>query len=167
MKPTVLFCFCLLLLGSISPAQNDLFLISSAGMEFGNGDIQINFSLGEPIIETFRSDGQIYTQGFHQTFDLRTQVLDFGNSTLEVAFYPNPCDDILYVEFLKGVQTPAQPPLIEVYDLWGRLQETISFHADINGPIRIITTLWPAGVYFIHAHLEDGLQTQTAKIIKQ
>ncbi|MBE0641146.1 MAG: hypothetical protein IH599_03870 [Bacteroidales bacterium] len=41
-------------------------VVSSGGGQFDNGNISMDFTLGEPVISTFNSGGYILTQGFHQ-----------------------------------------------------------------------------------------------------
>ena len=72
---------------------------------------------------------------------------------INVNVYPNPANDKLYIETLTPTQTPTQTPTIDVYDIYGRRQQTI-----VNGQqtLSIDLSELNAGIYFIKITTEEG-----------
>ena len=69
-------------------------LISTAGDEFSNASLHMEWSLGEPVIET-SSDEEIYlSQGFHQPVMINKIKEDD-----RIQVYPDPFDLNLIIEF--------------------------------------------------------------------
>ena len=73
------------------------------------------------------------------------------------AFYPNPAQDQLRMEFSPDVQ----PTMVELYDLQGRLVRTQGHafeHIDISQ--------LPAGIYTVHVTMQDG-QVFSDTVVKE
>lgn len=58
----ILMFACLFVHGQTTPLQ----LISSAGESFKNSNYQLDWSIGELVIETYSGNQNMLTQGFHQ-----------------------------------------------------------------------------------------------------
>ena len=88
-------------------------LVSSSGSTFNNGNIIMDFSIGEIVINTFNSSS-ILTQGFHQeVLKITTEVV---NIDIKTKVYPNPTTSILNIELEENISAD-----IMVYDINGKL----------------------------------------------
>src|SRR5687768_3137944 len=126
-------CLLALLLGSslssISQEKTPS-VISAAGDISKAGNIVLEWTVGEAVVETGTSSSQIYTQGFHQP-NLKVQKLDEGNdmtagsNTFRV--FPNPVSAIINVQLEKASQTPL---LVSLLDVSGKLLLNNTFPAN-------------------------------------
>ena len=111
MKKLLLILLCLPFIGFgqvLTPS-----LVSSSGSTFNNGNIIMDFSIGEIVINTFNSSS-ILTQGFHQeVLKITTEVI---NIDINTKVYPNPTTSILNIELDKNISAD-----IMVYDINGKL----------------------------------------------
>ena len=88
-------------------------LVSSSGSTFNNGNVIMDFSIGEIVINTFNSSS-ILTQGFHQeVLKITTEVV---NIDIKTKVYPNPTTSILNIELEENISAD-----IMVYDINGKL----------------------------------------------
>jgi hypothetical protein len=95
---TLLFLFSLILSGVAVTAQQ---VVASSGHTATAGGYAVDWTLGEPVIETFTGSNHILTQGMHQT---NLVVTDLQYLTLpgpEVKVYPNPAGDFLTIEIAR------------------------------------------------------------------
>lgn len=84
----------------ISIAQNnEQQVISSIGAFYSNNEYIMESTLGETVINTIEN-GNILTQGFHQTILKITSVSEL--SDIELKLYPNPTIGLFTVEFGKN-----------------------------------------------------------------
>jgi len=164
----VIFCAIVLLHIFLSSyAQSgDLWLISSYGHDFQNEDYQISASAGEFVIETHQSGDYILTQGFHQTFDLGTPVVELMPD-LELMVYPNPFTDVLLLKLIGEANTPTGSWEITVTDVLGR--EIHRDNPDINAlsSHQINSNRWESGMYFLNVRFADVEKNKTFKLIKK
>lgn len=166
MKTQALFASCFLSLTVFLQAQTDLSLVSAAGMEFGDDRYHITASLGEPIVETFRTHGIIYTQGFHQTYGLKTQVIELESPGIALKIFPNPCMDFLFINIHEELSGQTEPLIVIAHDMLGKIHSTSSFEAPFPEQIKIQTASWPAGVYFLNLSRSSGKTNHAFKIVK-
>ena len=83
--------------GALVSAQQ---VIASSGSSGSAAGYSVEWTLGEPVIETFTLSNHILTQGFHQTGFLATSLQDFELPGLLVRVYPNPVGDWLIPRIL-------------------------------------------------------------------
>ena len=101
----------LLLFSTSVYSQNSEQFIGSSGGDYTNSQAQLSFTLGEVVVETISSSGNMLTQGFQQPNLILTTLID--NSDFEgLNVYPNPFEDILYIE--QRVQNEIQISLIDI-----------------------------------------------------
>ncbi len=97
---------------SISPE-----VIATAGDHYEAGNVQLSWTIGEPIIETVSAGNNIITQGFHQTELTITSVEENNLSNLDVSVYPNPTSDRVVV----SIPDNENDMVAELYDMKGKL----------------------------------------------
>ncbi|HOY39504.1 MAG TPA: hypothetical protein PLK75_09415, partial [Bacteroidales bacterium] len=81
-------------------ASNLLFsqeVISNAGCSAENQSISVNYTIGEPIVETFNSDDFVVTQGFNQPIITITAVEIAQCPDFSIQIFPNPTSTTLEV----------------------------------------------------------------------
>ena len=96
-------------------------VISSSGNSYNNGGVNMDYTLGEIVVETFQPTVTplpltytILTQGFHQGILKVTTSVE--NIAIETKVYPNPTTQYLIIELEKSVDAD-----LLVYDINGRL----------------------------------------------
>lgn len=87
-KSAALFTFFFLLFNVDVNAQQ---VISAAGNHYETEDRSISWTLGETVVETFTTDENILTQGFHQTVLTVLSINDMdGGPGYRITAFPNP-----------------------------------------------------------------------------
>jgi len=91
-------------------------LVSASGASFQNSSGYISYSIGELITTTLTSPSTVLTQGFHQTRYRTVPVINL--SAIQMAVFPNPVEDLLFLQ----VDEP-QGFDYQLYDIRGGLLE--------------------------------------------
>jgi hypothetical protein len=96
-------------------------VISSSGNSYNNGGVNMDYTLGEIVVETFQPTVTplpltytILTQGFHQGILKVTTSVE--NIDIKTKVYPNPTTNFIIIELEKNVNSD-----ILVYDINGKL----------------------------------------------
>jgi hypothetical protein len=132
-------------------------LISTAGDVFSGNSLQIEWSLGETVIDSYTDTDVILTQGFHQPEIIHEDIPD----TL-VKIYPNPFDLLFYIE-LEEIETESNHFSMVLFDMSGR----VVFAQDIEmGSNEIHTEDIPDGIYFLKLFDAKSNLLKSVKIIK-
>lgn len=130
-------------------------LISSAGDMFSNSSLQMQWSLGESVIETY-TDGQIMlTEGFHQPY-----LITPPDPEINILVYPNPFDLFLFIE-LTALENEQM--YLEMCDISGRLIFLVSPLKNFN---RLITGDMSDGIYMVRIYNSRSTLLKTVKIVK-
>ena len=134
---------------------------ASAGDHFTGADVQLSWTLGELMIETYDNGTNQLTQGFHQTNLMITAVEDLAE-TIEIEVFPNPVADQLTIECSDN----SEDLTFTVYDIMGKqLLSEEDFNK--NGLINTIDlTTFSAGTYLLHLSNAENKTIKTFKIIK-
>lgn len=146
--------------GQISLEPN---VLASGGAYGESETMSISWTLGELATTTLRGGDMILTQGFQQTLDIGT-----GINTKEVNWgisaYPNPVTDVLFVQFNTNKNREFW---IEVQDVTGRVL-SLERHNEIfpGDVVRLNTSSFAYGVYFLKVFTPDREQTQVLSIRK-
>jgi hypothetical protein len=132
----------------------DPLVFASSGGEIQNQNININFTIGEVITETYSSEYYSCTNGFNQPLYIETVT--------EGAFFaaPNPVKDLLYI---RGPQEEI-PLSVKFTDINGRktcADLTLEF---ISEKLPLDVSFLPDGIFLLE--LQQGNLHQTFKIVK-
>ncbi|MCA6362463.1 MAG: T9SS type A sorting domain-containing protein [Bacteroidetes bacterium] len=136
----------LLLLGLWARGQSvEQNVLSSSGDFFSNSQGMIEWTLGEPMSETYGNATNFLTQGFHQTMldpnSVPEQVI--GNLSL----FPNPSSDQVTLQFdaeSSGVYT------VEIYNALGQQLSSRQLNIMPGGYRHEITVRdFTDGIYFV------------------
>lgn len=132
-------------------------VIATAGQQYQNGALQLEWTLGEVITESQSNGNETLTQGFHQP-EMKVTGLEDFHTGLELSVFPNPSTGILHVAF------DAQPRALHfaLNDATGqtliRRQATQGFELDLF-------SLAP-GSYFLSVRSHNGTLYKTYQILK-
>lgn len=133
-------------------------VISTQGDSYTSGGNTIDFTIGEPIIETVSDGTNDLTQGFHQTLLTIVSVEDFAVD-FSVNIFPNPTAELvnLKIEKFDGMT-------YRLFDVGGKkLQEAIIR----QNATQITVTDYPKGTYLLTLTNNENNQLKTYKIIKK
>ena len=147
-----LLFFPLFVLGQVTSPS----LISSSGDSYSNSTVNMDFSIGEVVIETHQNN-EILTQGFHQgVLNIQTGVLELDFAT---KVYPNPTTNIVIVELEKDITGE-----ILIYDINGKLM--ISDKLDNERIKQFDFSKFSQGNYLLHINIKDKLDIYKIQKIK-
>lgn len=122
-----------------------------------NGN-SLSFTVGEAAVQTL-SNSNILTQGFQQPDKLVVSGITETNSFSQLAIYPNPTQDNLFIKLHS-----ATPVTVQLTDMLGRnLFESSESFSD-NKLITIPMKNFPAGTYLLTV-TDDKRNTSSYKII--
>jgi len=91
---------------------NTLQVIGSAGNTATNGNTQLTWTIGEPIVTAATSTNNILTQGFNQGTLIITAIEDLKN--LNVSIQPNPTSDFAIIKLDDQNISNAQYTLTDI-----------------------------------------------------
>ena len=136
-------------------------VISSAGTSASGSSVQLSWTVGETMIETFSGNTAIVTQGFHQGKLAITSVgpVDFMDITVTV--FPNPVNDKLKIEFSDFKE---ENYFFELTDIKSRM---VYKGMIVTNPQTIDMNPVTSGIYLLRIGTPRKNQWQTYKIIKQ
>lgn len=118
-------------------------LVSSAGDHFEANGLQLDFSIGEAVTETFES-GVTLTQGFHQTLLTITSVSEVPHLDWQAG--PNPVVDVLNVQFAHGQSSAG---FMELLNMQGQVVFSEPFGTVYN--LQLDLSRLAPGVYVMRA----------------
>lgn len=90
-------------------------VIASSGNHFIGTNVQLSWTIGDVIIETYSNVNNQLTQGFHQTNLIVSSVKDL-NSNYSVSIYPNPSSDFVNIDVPNNKELLS----IEIYNVNGQ-----------------------------------------------
>ena len=77
-------------------------IVASSGNSGSAAGYTVDWTLGEPVIETISGSTHILTQGMHQTKLLVTSIRVMEFPGLELKVYHNPASDLLTIEVIRS-----------------------------------------------------------------
>jgi hypothetical protein len=129
------------------------------------GDVSLDWTLGEPAVETVKTIDKIYTQGFHQPTILlnktNTDPVVNNSKGLKVVAAPNPVSTMLkvLVEGLTGEQFTMQ-----LTDMSGKVLVTQPFASPAS--LQINMSGYSSGMYILVIRNKSATIVNTIKIVK-
>ena len=142
-----------LALSSVKAQNLSPTVVSSSGNSYNNGGVNMDYTLGEIVVETFQPTVTplpltytILTQGFHQgVLKVNTSV---ENIDIKTKVYPNPTTNFLIVELEKNVNAD-----ILVYDINGKL--VLKDKLNDENQKQFDFSFLKQGNYFLHINIAD------------
>jgi len=99
-------------------AGNAQQVVASAGSHGTGTNVQLSWTVGETVIETFTGSSAILTQGFHQSKLLVTALDPLLLPGLTLTVYPNPVSETLLLDFQGEI---PQGISYHLYDIGGKV----------------------------------------------
>ena len=144
MKKLLLILLCLPTIGFGQVTTPSV--VSSSGDSYSNGNIIMDYTLGEIVIETYTNSNTILTQGFHQgDLKVTTSVV---NLDIKTKIYPNPTTNFIIIELEKNVNAE-----LLVYDINGKI--VIKDKLNEEQKKQLDFSFLTQGNYFLHINIAD------------
>jgi hypothetical protein len=147
----------LLLLFCISRAQE---VISSSGATQSSANVQLSWTVGEPIVDTYSSGSVILTQGFHQSKLIVTAIDPIPLAGFELEVYPNPTSAELNIKLNNGNFSNLR------YSLYNSQGEQIRQQEFSNQVEQINLTSFAPGYYLLKIERDTCTPALNFKIVK-
>ena len=158
MKRKVFYIIIVLFIFAVSTVTAQQVISSAGGSAVGTG-VQLSWTIGEPVIETFTGTSAVLTQGFHQTKLTVTAVDPTLFPGLEVNVYPNPVSTTLRVQ-ISGER--MQKLSYRLFNMEGKA----ILHKMVENPSELINMeMYTSGTYLLRFFREDD-PLKTFKIVK-
>ncbi len=157
----------LLIGGSLSSfaQEKSASVIAAAGGISKGSNIILEWTVGEPAVETVSNSAAIYTQGFHQPM-LQVQKWrnenDLAGPKNSIRVYPNPTTAVVNIQLDKISETPLQVSLI---DITGKTLLNNTFPARATSQ-KINVSRFSQGAYLLRITDAKGTIQGEYKIIK-
>jgi len=118
-------------------------LITSTGADYINQNIQLSWSIGEIISETYDQSGKQLTQGFQQPAkEIKTGLNKQPSTETQILIYPNPARNKVYFQTDQSLYKIQY----QIYNALGKLIQSGEI-VSIDNTIDISNI--PSGMYFI------------------
>jgi hypothetical protein len=154
MKKKIIPIGLFLLTASLSAQE----VISTQGDSYNNGSNEIDFTIGETVIETVSDGTNTLTQGFHQTQLLITSLEDLDINML-VNIFPNPTSELLNLRVEEYEALSFQ-----LFDVTGKLLSEALITAKETS---VNVSEYPKGTYLLTLTHQDTKKIKTYKVIKK
>ena len=144
--------------------HNNQSVIAVAGNISKAGNITLEWTLGEPAIETVSTTLGLLTQGFHQPL-LEVQRVNNTNSNLVkniFRVFPNPVTSVLNIQLDNAVKERL---LVSLVDINGRVLQNNIFPQETTA-IKIDVSRYTHGTYFLRIINHIGSIHSEFKVIK-
>ena len=136
-------------------------VVSTQGESYSNTSVNIDFTIGEIVINTGTDGTNDLTQGFHQTNWNFLGVEDFAPD-YEASIFPNPTSDVLNIK-----TSSFENVTYTLYDAQGKLVLKSTLAAEVT--LIQVSHLAP-GAYSLQLTFEEGKKSasksKTFKLIK-
>ena len=146
----------LFLAGSVVSAQQ---VVSSNGDSQSAANVEVSWTVGEPVIATIIGTGNTLTQGFHQTKLTITAVSELLFPGLEIKVFPNPTQDFITIHFSEYVKDSRY----SLYDFTGKLIENKLIN---SADTEINMKKYASGHYILKLTNKSRQAIQTFQIVK-
>ena len=147
-------------------------VISSAGNISKSSSVSLDWTLGETVVESSKTNDKHYTQGFHQTYLKVTTVLPTNNTRLSsdynMTVFPNPVEAILEVKISSENLPQDEIGKVDLFlfNLVGQQLLVQKTNEKSGGSTFIDMSTFASGTYFLKAQKENGVLLKSFKITK-
>lgn len=134
-------------------------VVAASGDFYSNSSGQVQWTLGEVMVETYSNSGYNVTQGFHQSFITGTGISSFGTSSLNI--YPNPTSQSISVTFNRSGGTY----LVSLTDITGKILQSEEF-SNADNILEFDLENYSNGIYILKVSGVKENFNQCYRIIK-
>lgn len=135
-------------------------VVATAGISEKTNGITMEWTLGEPVIETIGNSSNMLTQGLHQTNLLSTGLNELNLPEAGIQVFPNPTNDIISISI---IQKKHEVFFIELSDITGQKIIQKEMRSDSE---ELDLTNYASGIYLLHIWNKNLAHIKTCKIIK-
>lgn len=157
-KRVICLVFGVTLLANLSVQSQQVVAVSGSDMR--TGTVSLNWTIGEPLTRTLRSEEYILTPGFHQGFRGVNAIQEELPVSDQILVYPNPVLDRLTIETQGDFRSGL---VVEIMDVYGR--RVLTSHQEESGGTIDLSFL-SAGVYHIRFVGKKSNSVHSVGIIK-
>lgn len=182
MKKRLSFVLIALGLASVAYAQKGstpLWTVAASGGTAKEGDIELSWTVGQPVTESVTKNGLMLTQGFQQgTITFVEQAENEENKTginelqyteaakrLDVSLFPNPTKSAFNVMLASTETNEAVRTIIEIVDVGGRLVRSEVAMIIPGQPYTISVEPLQPGMYMVL--LRSAEKSRVVKMMKE
>lgn len=151
MKKLLLFitalCVCAVSIAqTLSPT-----VVASSGGYFTSASGSLSTTIGETMVQTFSTPGNILTQGFQQPEDFAVSIAENNPSSGDVMIYPNPTNGQFYLSFVSDKEKESD---IKLFNVIGQvvLTKCISIAKGLN-TVKFDLSNYSQGIYMLELDL--------------
>ncbi len=126
-------------------------VVGSTGDFYANAGGQVQWTVGEVMVETYQSGNNYVTQGFHQP-NYGVLIGMPNASLLDLSIFPNPATDNISLKF----GTIGGNYSLYIYDITGNTLRAEQFTAGAGGLHTLSVKDFANGVYFLSLREENG-----------
>ncbi len=142
--------------------DRDLNVVATAGSSYETGDLVLDWTLGEVIIQTLENPSFTLTQGFHQPLYSLVAVHAIPEEKGLISVQPNPFSDAFEI---KMKFKNSERGTIQLYSMDGILFWKNKFDGK-EILEKYDATRLPSGSYMLSVSLSDDSYIQTYTILK-
>jgi hypothetical protein len=160
MKRLITIVFSIICLNAISQTVSPE-LITASGDYFKSEQMELVWSIGEIMVETYSNTDNFLTQGFHQTnYEVITKVDNISGIDFKISVFPNPTSDLINLQIKGEIK---QSMTYKVVDLQGKiLLEESNWTTDQQVNI----SQFSQNMYLLEVSTKDGKKVSVFKIQK-
>lgn len=161
-----IFVLAAVMAGSLAASAQsaDRQVLGSAGSSFENTSLQVDYTVGETVIQSGSSGSYTISQGFQQN---NTNTTAIGEKQLNVDFvlYPNPAQDQVILSLSAGSSFGVQ---LSLSDIGGAVWFADTKEEKVNGSYKRNISLagLASGIYFINLYTDNVLY-KSIRFVKQ
>lgn len=139
-------------------------VVASAGASVKAGNLQVDYTVGEAVVQTLATGSLILTQGFQQGDPVVTGVWGLP-ANVRYRVFPNPASTEILVE-LEG---PKLDYYVALVSLSGQVLGGFAHYFNGSGKLERAFDLsnLPAGVYFVVFKDRLGQPLASVRVVKQ
>jgi hypothetical protein len=130
-------------------------LVSSAGGMYSDAQLNVSWTIGESVIETFTGENYVLTQGFQQPGLALVGIENLDEQFADVKVYPNPTSDYVRLDLNVDIKNLS-------YRLLNASGKVIDTEIIQNPSTKISFSEVEAGIYLVQ--LMDG--SKSVKIFR-
>jgi hypothetical protein len=162
MKIFLFLFLCFSILPSCFAQDKELNVVAAAGSSYEVGDLVLDWTLGEVIIQTLENPSIIVTQGFHQPLYSLVAVHAIPEEKGLISVLPNPFSDAFEIKmkFKNSEKGTVQLYTMDGSLLWKKTFDGKDLLEKYNA------TGLPSGSYMLSVSLSDDSFIQTYTILK-
>ena len=141
-------------------------IVSNYGGSGRSATVDLEWTLGEPRVESETRSEMLYTQGFHQPLVYAIKSIRTGQQTdgIIVMAYPNPFSTVLNIK-IESV-TANRPLVIQLTDVFGRVLQTRNIISGRTDNVQMNMASYIAGSYIVLVKDMNGKIINSIKLVK-